>query len=175
MAKHSLAELRQLIGTIDGSRPKHRRAFSKLPPGLPVGCLVEFSGQGKTELLSQFLKEHPELQTAWIEPTLSINPYALWQRGVDVSKILFIEGGKASVWAAHQVLQSQAFELLTLSGLRLDERELRRLQLLTEKCESHLILLSPEPLKSWALALQIEVQQTSAVSTFRILRNRGAA
>jgi hypothetical protein len=126
---------------------------------VPSSCLVEVFGFHKTEFLSQFLKENAGLKTAWIEKEISINPYALWQRGVDISSILFIECGKEAIWTVQQILNSQVYQATVLSELAFKEMDLRKFQLLVEKTESHLFLLSRRPHQSWIPALQIEVEK----------------
>ncbi len=164
----NIEELKKKIGAVDGSLPKQIRPFSLYPKGIPSSSVVEIFGSGKTEFLSQFLKEYPSLKTVWIEKEISINPYALWQRGVDIGSILFIECGAESVWATQQVLKSQIFQVITLSQLEFKEMELRKIQLLIEKTESHLFLLSTLPHQSWIPALQLDVNEG-----IKVLRQRG--
>jgi hypothetical protein len=168
-AKLSLAELRELIGAVDGSNLRATRSFSLIPTGVPQGCLIEISGFGKTELLSVFLREHPELLVAWLEMQITVNPYALWQRGVNVDHMLFIEAHSEPLWCVQQILKSQLFQVVVMSGLRFQELELRKLQLLVEKSQSHLILLSHQLHQSWVPALQMVVQNAQP----QILRRRG--
>jgi len=98
--------------------------FSGLPGGLPKGKLMEFSGAlggGKTEVLLRFLQETPALQVAWIEvgpdTSCGIYPCAFSERGVDLSRVLFVEPTHMSeaLWCAHQILKSQIFGAVILS------------------------------------------------------------
>jgi hypothetical protein len=102
--------------------------FSGFPGGLPKGKLMEISGAlggGKTEVLLRFLRENPSLQVAWIEvgpshssgTVPSIYPCALSGRGVDLSRVLFVEPSNLSeaLWCAQQILKSQIFGAVILS------------------------------------------------------------
>jgi hypothetical protein len=94
--------------------------FSGLPGGLPKGKLMEFSGAlggGKTEVLLRFLQENPAQQVAWIEVGADIYPCAFSERGVDLSRVLFVEPTHMSeaLWCAHQILKSQIFGAVILS------------------------------------------------------------
>jgi hypothetical protein len=94
--------------------------FSGLPGGLPKGKLMEISGAlggGKTEVLLRFLQENPALQVAWIEVGADIYPCAFSERGVDLSRVLFVEPAQLSeaLWCAQQILKSQIFGAVILS------------------------------------------------------------
>jgi hypothetical protein len=177
--KLGITELRELIGAVQGGpSTKERTPFSLFPQGFPESSIIEISGTGKTEFLSRFLKEHPHLRVAWIESQMTINPYALWQMGVNLDQILFVEcgdpkKGQASChvsWTILQILKSQLFQIVIASELEFDEIHLRKFQLLTEQNRSHLFLLSHNLHSSWVPALQIE---TSPLSEPKLLRKRG--
>lgn len=96
--------------------------FSALPGGLPCGKLIEIrgpQGAGKTELLLKLFQENESLQIAWIECAANIYPCAFSERGVDLSRVLFIEasGPSEALWCAHQALKSQIFGALVLSQM----------------------------------------------------------
>lgn len=158
-SKARLTELRKLIGAIDGTQTKPSRPFSLLTHGVPLSSLIEITGIGKTEFVASFLKEHRGLKTAWIEKKISINPYALWQRGVDTNSILFLECGGEAIWATQQVIGSHVFQAIVLSEIEFSEKDLRKFQLLIEKTNAHLLLLSKEVHQSWVPALQIQVSE----------------
>src|SRR4051812_16379871 len=103
--KPSLQELREKVGAILDTH-RLRSSFSLLADGFPQRALIEVSGFGKTELITHFLKEHPDFKTAWIEPQITINPYALFQRGLPLEQILFIEARDHLQWCLSQALQS---------------------------------------------------------------------
>jgi hypothetical protein len=83
--------------------------------------------------------EHAAGRVAWIEDCFTANPRGFAEHGVDLGRLLFIEGGKDSLWATHQVLRSQLFGAVVLwvreSLLSVAEPsvELRKLQLSAEQ------------------------------------------
>ena len=169
----TLVELKQMISAIDGSHPVERRSFSLFSEGFPKGRIVELTGMGKTTFLTEFIKEYPSLKVMWIEKDLTINPFALWQQGVDLRQITFIET-KELIWATQQVLQSQLFEVIVFSHPDVDEKNLRRFQVMVEKTEGHLFLLADDSYNSWIPALQIEVHKTQQDTLqAQVTRKRG--
>ncbi len=163
--QEKLAALKSLLTNSQGIQSRDRRHFSMSSDGLPNRCLIEISGNGKTDYFINFLKEHPSLQTVWVEESLSINPYALWQQGLSLSSILFVECSekKNSLTSASeiisQLLKSQLFQVFVLSEIIFDENHLRKFQLLIEKFDGHIFLLSPLFHKSWVPALKIQIRE----------------
>ncbi|MBC7692928.1 MAG: hypothetical protein H7222_14290 [Methylotenera sp.] len=137
-------------------------SFSALPEGtlgIPRGAITEISGRhgtGKTQLVLNFLTENPTTRAAWIEEDLTIYPRAIWQKKIDLNRILFVEARENFAWALQQVLKSGIFEILILSG-RLNELQLRRLQLDAKKSRTSCILLRESPTLQgrWPIALQL--------------------
>lgn len=174
--KLTLVELKQMIGINDGANCLPKQSFSLFHSGFPKGRLIEISGTGKTEFISTFIKENSEGEeknrTAWIENKLTVNPFGLWQRGIKLDQILFVET-KEVEWATQQILQSQLFKIVVLSQIKFDEKDLRRFQLLTEKSEGYLFVLSEELHKSWVPSLQLEVKKEEGILTTEIIRQRG--
>lgn len=169
----TLLELRQKIGAIDGRIPRETHGFRYLQQPIAKGSVVEFAGQGKTELCAHFLSEHPELSVAWVEDEFSLNPYALWQRHLNFENLVFVEAGRDMSWAIHQLLHSQAFDLIVSSGRQWEENELRRFQLLSEKAKSTFFLLSEKPQPAWVQSLQVQTRRDDGgLLQTRILRNR---
>ena len=176
LVKPSLDELRQLIGSSE-SYEKAKSSFSLFSDGFPLGAVIEISGTGKTELVAQFLKEHPDFKIAWVEENISINPYALRQKGVKLNNLLFIEAKKELSWCLTQALNSNCFQAVITGDTKFSEKDLRRFQLLSEKCKSHFFLLSEKPHNSWVPHLQIEVSKSMAKQksdlNIHVLRKRG--
>lgn len=161
LAKPSLEELRQLIGSAQHLE-RERSDFTLFREGFPKGSIIEISGHGKTELVSLFLKEHPDMKVAWIEKELTINPYGLFQKGVKTENVLFIEAGKQLAWCINQALQSGCFQALVTNldvDRSTDEKDLRRYQLLSERCGAHFFLLSEDLHQSWVPNLQLKVSK----------------
>lgn len=172
-AKPTIAELRELIGaTKMDDRPRH--SFSLYPDGFTLGSFIELTGSQRTEFTAQFLCEHPELKVAWVEESITINPYALKQRGVCLDNILFVEGKKDLAWCLNQVLGSGCFQIVITENNRFHEKDLRRFQLLSEKTQSHFFLLSANPTPSWVPHLQLKISKTDHHWSVSALRKRGA-
>ena len=156
-----LRALREEIGAIDGSAAKPCSKFTLMQEGLPLGAIVEVVGHGKTEFVVQFLKEHPEFKIAWIEKEMSLNPFALLQRDLKLEQFLFIEAATHGIWALQQILNSQCFQAIVVSGFEFDFKQLRRFQMLTERSQGHFFILAKDFDTSWVPQVQIEVQRKS--------------
>jgi hypothetical protein len=170
----TLQTLREKIGAIDGSLAKPCSKFSLMSEGLPQGALTEVKGLGKTELVVQFIKEHPEFRVAWVEKEWTLNPFAMLQRELKLEQILFIEAPKQGLWALQQVLHSQCFQMIVVGGFEFDVRELRRFQMLNERSQGHFFILTEEFHRCWVPQLQIEVQRrTDSVLQISFHKNRG--
>lgn len=156
-----LQELRSRLGLLESPSQRETFSFSRFPGGLPRGGLVEISGFGKTESVAAFLAENPQLRAAWVESRFSLLPSALQQRGVDLSKIFFVEGKEQSAWAATLLLRSQIFPAIVYQAPppprpREAEKELRRFQLLAERSATTMFLLNEEPLQeAWPIRLSL--------------------
>ncbi|HAR43952.1 MAG TPA: hypothetical protein DCS07_15170 [Bdellovibrionales bacterium] len=138
---------------------------------LPVGAVTELAGplgSGKTEWLLRYLAGKPKLRVAWLEPGsgsgYSSFPTAFPEYGVSLERVLFVDCGRQLLWAAHQILKSQTYEVIVLRGdignqSLLDEMDFRRLQLLAEKSQLSVILLNEKPTQkgAWPIATQLEV------------------
>ena len=171
LVKPSIQELRELIGGV-GSFNKKRRSCSFYEEGFSVGSIVEITGPGKTELVCQFLKENSEIKAAWIENEITVNPYGLFQKGVKLENILFIESKEEEFWCLTQALQSGCFEAVISCGV-FEEKELRRFQLLAESSSSHFFLLSEDLHNSWVPQLQLKVSKKKKGVNVQVARKRG--
>lgn len=158
LVKPTIKELKELLGAIH-HQSLERTAFSLYPEGFAPGALTEISGLGKTEFLSEFLKEHPDFKAVWIESEITVNPQAFFQKGVHLKNILFIESKKDMSWCITQCLQSNCFQVVVGYGGVFKEKELRRFQLLCEKAKNHFFILSDKPHNSWVPHLQLEVKK----------------
>jgi hypothetical protein len=172
LVKPTIEELRQLIGSgsIDN---KERSSFSLYPKGFQVGSITEICGSGKSQAVAIFLKEHSDYKAAWIEEKITINPYALFQKGVKLENILFIEAQDQMNWCVDQALQSGCFKVLITQDPEIKEKELRRYQLIAEKNHSHFFLLSEKLQSSWVPQLQLKVIKSASGIEFEIVRKRG--
>lgn len=176
LVKPSLQELRQLIGSVE-TLQRERSSFSLFQEGFPKGCIIELAGPGKTEVVSHFLQEHPDFKVAWVEKEMSINPYALFQKGVRMENIIFIEAGKQLAWCLNQALQSGCFQALVtntkFTNSMNDEKEMRRYQLLAERSQAHFFLLSENLHQSWVPQLQLQIQKKKIGFNIETIKQRG--
>ncbi len=165
LLQKKLERLREISGVLKAPLSRDALPFSQVSGGIPRSALTEVSsiaGGGKTELALRFIAENPSLRVAWIEDRLTAYPSAFPQLGVELSRLLFIEGGKDTLWAAHQAIRSQLFGIVVISAASLataSSIELRRLQLSAEHAHCPVILLSEKSRASgnWPFALQIQV------------------
>lgn len=172
LVKPTIAELRQLIGaTQSEARPRHQ--FSLYPEGFFEGSFVELTGAGKTEFIALFLQENPTLKVAWIEETITVNPYALRQKKVNLDNVIFIEGRKELTWCLTQVLGSGCFQIIITQNVKFTDKDLRRFQLLSEKSQSHFFLLSTTAVSSWVPHLQLKITKNKFDWNIQTLRKRG--
>jgi len=115
------------------------------------------------------------MRVAWVEPKITVNPYALFQKGVNLQNILFIEAQDSMNWCLAQTLEAGCFQAIIADGNLFTERELRRYQLLSERRNTHFFLLSQKAHASWVPHLQIEAKKFGGNSGvhLQVLRRRG--
>ena len=152
----TFAELKNLIGTLEGSSLREDWPCSDTTMGLPKGAITQVCGAGKTEFVVRFLREHSGLRVAWVEPNLSIYPCGLLQRGINLNRVLFIEAGNEFPWVVQQVFKTSLFEIVILTSTIEDFKMLRRFQLAAEKAHASLIILSEAFSNAWPVALQLK-------------------
>jgi hypothetical protein len=172
LIKPTIQELKDLIGD-KRSYDNHRSVFSIYPDGFSLGSIIEICGSGKTKAIAQFLSENSQYQVAWVEEDISINPYALFQMGVNIKNILFIEAKKEINWCLNQILQSGCFKVVIAQSKKISEKDLRRYQLGSEKNQSHFFLLSETPHSSWVPQLQLKALKHKSSISLNVIRKRG--
>lgn len=143
-----------------------------LEHGLPKGAITEISGVGKTEFVSQFLAEHKDQRVAWIEESFSVFPVAFLQRGLDLEKILFIEAGESLVWSTLQVLKSQIFPIVVIYAEEINLKNLRRVQVMSERAGSIVIWLTTKVQGHWPIHLRLQTERTPDGIEAHILKQR---
>lgn len=143
--------------------------FSKLLDGIPRGCLVEISGQDASVQAARFLAENRQLPVAWIEEDMKKLPEgAVRAQNPNLKKILFLDGGKDSSWAANAMLKSGEFPIVVYRAPYGDIKELRRFRFFARKHNATMILLREEPCFSWPIGLQLR----SSAEGIEVLRRR---
>jgi hypothetical protein len=154
---------------------RERIKFSLYPAGFLTGSVVELAGVSKTEFLSLFLCEHADFKVAWLEDNITINPYALFQKGVRLENLLFVEAKKEMSWCLTQILQSGCFQAVVVSNQRFIEKDLRRYQLLSERGNLNFFILSEKFHQSWVPNLQLEIFKEENNLGIRTYKKRGYA
>ncbi len=156
-----IISLRKLVETVEGTEIYPRLYSSSYVDGFPAGKLIDVSGSARYEFLCQVLMENAQHRIAWIESDMVTNPYALWQRGVNLQKLTFIETKDLS-WTVTQVLQSQVFPLVVICDGQFDEKSMRRFQLFAEKYPGHIFFLNDEEKQNGIAALHLQVARKDA-------------
>jgi len=152
---------------------RERSSFSLYHDGFVQGSVVEIVGRGKTQWLTRFLKEHPDYRVLWIESEISINPYALFQKEVDLKKILFIEAKNQVMWCLTQALESGCFKVFITGDYQFSEREMRRCQLLCERHQAHFFMLSEKSHSSWVPSLRLKILRIKDELKVLTIKKRG--
>ena len=170
----SIERLRALIGKTEGVRKKETLISTDLSSGLPRGALIEVTGDARTEWVVRLLSENPTADVAWVEDQLSIFPPAIQQRKMKLERIIFFETQGELNSTICTLLRSQIFTSIVIQGDIHDQKTLRRYQLLAEKSNSTLILISKKQSSSWCISIQVEVtHQKDSVPQLRILKFKG--
>lgn len=157
----SLAELREKMGALSRIHPSPGWEIPKTDLVLPRGSLVELLGSGVREWLMDLFVAHEKTRIAWVEPKLSIFPPAIEQRGVPLSRWLFVETEKEWNWSLLQILRSKLFQFaVTPIGLipsRAPDAFLRKLQLQAERSGTSLFFLSDEETQLFGITHRIRI------------------
>lgn len=111
-----------------------------LQGGLPKASLTVITGlagAGRTSLAARVLAAQTQRgrPVAWIDAQALIYPPALDALGVDLSRLLMVRGSPdKATFAAEQIIDTGAFEVVVLSGLdaQLNPARARRLQTASE-------------------------------------------
>ena len=173
--QEKITHLKGLIAEKEGRMSRDRLPSSSLVCGVPRGALVEVAGHARVEWVVSFLKENPTLKILWIENSFTLFPPALHQRGVDLDHFVFAEVGPDLFSCVRKALRSQVFECIISPSRYSEERIMKALQLLAEKANSTVILLSEDLQSSWPISLQFEVSSCRSSKNFLIhlKKNKG--
>jgi hypothetical protein len=162
----SLQLLREKLGALQGYQKRSCHAFSLFSLGVPQGALVELTGHQKLEWLCEFFKENSSLNVFWAEPHFTLLPTALQQRGVNLDRFLFAETGDELFKPVRKALRAQVFECLVVPSLFEEEKALKALQLMSEKANSTLFLLSSntesEASIPWPISVRLKISRGSS-------------
>ena len=166
------AVLEQLKSLVARKQQREHLPFSLMESGIPRGAITEISGQGKTEFVLTFLREHPTLITAWVEKKFSAYPFAFSQQGIDLRRVLFIEGEKNLDWCVYQALRTSRVQAVVVYAESIELKSLRRIQLQAEKSQAVAFWLTDGPKEAWPVALRLHVERENQVLKPQILKQR---
>lgn len=176
--KTSPSELRQLIAEKEGRILRGLWPSSSLACGVPKSAISEISGTAKIEWLAQFFRENPTLIVFWAEEKYNLLPTAFSQRGISLNRFIFADCGKELFVTLRKALRSHVFNCVVAPNQFEEERPLKALQLLTERCHSSLILLTEEIKPKWPVCLQVEIDHAPSAAAddahflIRIVKNK---
>lgn len=173
-----LQALRAQVGALDGTFQIETYKHQDLQVGVPKGAVVELLGPARYEFVAHFLAQQNQA-CLWVQKDLSFFPTALFQRGIDLTKNVFVEAGNDVQWVLKQVLQSQIFPFIVGEDFAIQEKDLRKLQLLAERSGASFLHLCSDYRPSWVPMLTLNVEQRLGADgqlTFssQVLRKRGA-
>lgn len=152
------AELKALVGMTSDYTERESLSFSLCSERLPRGALIEITGFGKCEFVTRFLAENPTHHSVWLESELSINPFACLQRRVDLEKIFFVEAKEYLFWATTQILNSSLYDTVVVNCPRWSFKQLRQMQLRSEKSNSFVFLLNKRACGAWPISMSLDVK-----------------
>ncbi len=164
------ATLESLRALVHSKTQRSSLPFSYLPTGIPKGAIAEISGHGKSEFVLKFIAEN-KLKVAWIESDFSIFPFAFLQRNVALDKVLFVESANQTYWGVLQVLKAQIFPVVVVVG-DMDLRQLRCVQLASEKADACVLWLTEQTHSYWPVSLKVRVQRHPHGIEGQVLRQR---
>lgn len=174
--RFTIAELREKVGAIARIDPQPGWEMPKTDISLPRGSLVELLGSGSREWLFEVFTAHSESRIAWIEPKLSLFPPAVAQRGIALSRFLFLETEKEWKWALFQVLRSKLFHFavtpIDVVPARNADVFLRKLQIQAERAGTTLFFLSKKETPLFGITHRIRIDAGS-VKPEILKRKRG--
>lgn len=182
----TLAELREKVGEISKLDPPEGWQLPGLEGQVKRGSLLELLGNDRQEWLLSLFLAYPETRLAWVSPHLEIFPTALAQRGVKLSRCLFLETKRELGWSLLQVLRSGLFAFVICPSDVIPARNtsvfLRRLQLVAERSHTTLFFLSEQATPAFGLSYRIEVnllpashEGQAAVREIRVLKQKGSS
>lgn len=168
-----IKHLKLIVGAIDVTQPRESWVAPGLSDGIPKGAITEIIGVQKFEWFVAFLNQNPELKVFWAEKEQQILPTALVQRGIDLRRITFGVLGDDSFVSLRKVIQSCVYEVVIATNLFTDIKIYRAFQLLTEKSNTSLLLVSPKnPSTAWPIALQLNINGRAPSFKIEILKQR---
>jgi hypothetical protein len=159
----TLAELREKVGAITRLEPLPGWEVPGHDLVLPRGALVELLGHGSREWLFRMFRSHAETRIAWVEPELTLFPPAVAQRGIALSRMLFLETKREWNWALLQTLRSKLFHFavtpVDLVPAKGSDVFLRKLQIQAERAGTTLFFLSDADTPFFGITHRIRIDR----------------
>lgn len=173
-----LETLKAQVGALDGSFKIETYKHQALDVGIPKGAVVELLGPARYEFIANFLAEQNR-PCLWVQKEFNFFPTALLQRGIDLGQSVFVEAGDDVAWVLKQALQAQVFPFIIGEDFSLQEKELRKMQLLAERSGSSFLHLCSDYRPSWVPMLSLNIEQRLRADgelgfSAQVLRKRGA-
>lgn len=167
-----LRELRERTQAISEPYKEFWRAPG-LPCGVPKGVIVELLGNAKTEWLVEIFKIYPEPYIFWCQEEERINPTALHQRGVELSRIKFVNFGENLQQPLRLALESQFYPFLVAPNKFQDIKIFQRFHLLAEKSKSTVFFLTEKKFSlAWPISLQLEINSSDSGYQIEVHRQK---
>jgi hypothetical protein len=108
-------------------------------------------------------RSHSETRIAWIESKLTLFPPAVAQRGISLSRMLFVETERERNWALMQALRSKLFHFaitpVDLVPAKGSDVFLRKLQITAERAGTTLFFLSDADTPFFGITHRIRVER----------------
>lgn len=165
-----IKHLRLVIGSKE-SVDKDVYSAPELYCGVAQGIVAELSGNARVEWLLAFFNQHPDKLICHIETSQKLNPLAAQQRGVDLTRILFINTNEDLQKVLHRTIESAQYPFIVAPNPNFDERSIQRLHLLCGKAKSTVFLLADKTLSNaWPIALQLDINFNGENFNIEILR-----
>jgi hypothetical protein len=153
-----LKDLRESVGSL----ALEDREFWPAPDfgaGVAKGIVVELLGHARTEWLLSFFAQHPELFIFWCESKAQINPTAIFQRGIALERIKFVNCEPEDLQQSLRLaLESKFYPFVVATNSFEDVKIFQRFHFLSEKSKSTLFLLGDQKFsQAWPISLQLEI------------------
>lgn len=151
------------------------RGYWKHTHGVPIpkGCVAELIGNAKTEWLLKFLVENDKEKVLWCEREQIINPTALFQRGLNLSRVKFVTSDGDFQKPLRSALESQGYSFVVVPTMTKEVRVFQRLQHLAEKAHATVFLMAKENTSTaWPISLQLQIDRDELGIKTTVLRQK---
>jgi hypothetical protein len=140
---------------------------------VPQSAVVELLGNARVEWLVQFFIEHPEEKILWCEQEQNINPTALFQRGMDLARVKFINVEDNLQQPLRVALDSQGYRFVVAPTMTDEVRVFQRLQHMAEKSQATVFLMGKEKFSgAWPISLQLQIDASDSGLNVEVFRQK---